>query len=67
MLAIFQELNSKGLYLSSQKEKENRCLVFTSSMNREIRKFNIAVVQQLQRNVQKALCTCKVVVLPIYM
>ena len=28
---IFLELNSKGLYLSSGKEKEGRCLVFTSS------------------------------------
>ena len=26
MLAIFQELTSKGLYLSSLKQKENRCL-----------------------------------------
>ena len=25
----FQELKSKGLFLSPQKEKENRCLVFT--------------------------------------
>ena len=28
---IFLELNSKGLYLSSGKETEGRCLVFTSS------------------------------------
>ena len=29
MLAIFQELNSKGLYLGSEKQNENHCLVFT--------------------------------------
>ena len=38
MLAISQKLNSKGLYLSSEKQKENRRLlvVFTSSIKREI-------------------------------
>ena len=51
---FFQELNSKGLYLSSRKEKENRCLVFSSSINREIRKFQVVFVQRLQRNVQKS-------------
>ena len=45
MLAIFQELNPKGLYLSSQKQKENRSLVFTSSIKREIRKFHVVVLQ----------------------
>ena len=45
MLAIFQELNSKGLNLSSQKQEENRCDVFTSSIKREIRKFHVVVVQ----------------------
>ena len=50
ILAIFQELNSKGLYLSSLKQKENRCLVFTSSKKREI---HVVVVQWWQRNVQK--------------
>ena len=42
MLAFFQELNSKGLYLSSQKKKKTSgCLVFTSSTEREIRKFHV--------------------------
>ena len=36
----------------------------TSSAKREIRHFHIVVVQRRQRNVQKAWCTCKVVVLP---
>ena len=34
-------LNCKGLYLSSQKDKENRCHVFLSSLKREIRNFHI--------------------------
>ena len=51
---FFQELNSKGLHLSSQKEKEDCCGVFTSSIKREIRKFHAAVVQWRQRNVQKS-------------
>ena len=45
MLAIFQELNSKGLYLNSEKQKENRCLVFTSSTKRDITKSHVIVVQ----------------------
>ena len=53
MLAIFLELNSKGLYLSSQKEKENRCLIFAFSIKREIRKFHVVVLQRQQSNVQK--------------
>ena len=36
----FQELNSKGLYLRSQKEKENSCHVFLSSIKREVRKIS---------------------------
>ena len=32
---IFLEFNSKLLYQSSGKEKESRCLVFTSSTKRE--------------------------------
>lgn len=34
-------LNSKELYLSSQKDRENRCHVFLSSLKREIRNFHI--------------------------
>ena len=50
---IFLDLNSKGLYQRSGKEKESRCLVFTSSTKREIRQFHIVVVQRRQRKVQK--------------
>ena len=42
---FFQDLNSKGLYLNSQKEKDNRFLVITSSVKREIRHFHAVVVQ----------------------
>ena len=48
------ELNSKGLYQSSEKEKESCCLVFPSSTKREIRHFHVVVVQRRQRNVQKS-------------
>ena len=51
---IFLELNSKRLYQSSGKEKESRCLVFTSSTKREIRHFHVVVVQWRRRNVQKS-------------
>ena len=46
-MAIFfiQELNSKGLYVSSPKKKENRFLGFTSFIKREIGKVLVAVVQ----------------------
>ena len=37
---FLQELISEGLYLSSQKEKGSSCLVITSSIKREIRKFH---------------------------
>ena len=36
-----EELNSKGLSLRLQKEKENLCLVFPSSIEREMRKFHV--------------------------
>ena len=55
MLAIFLELNSKGLYQSSGKEKESCCLVFLSLTKREIRHFHAVVVQWQQRNVQKSM------------
>ena len=62
---IFLELNSKGLYRRSRKEKESRCLVFTSCQ-REIRHFHVIVMQKRQRNVpKKTWCTCKFVVLLI--
>ena len=51
MLANFSGVESKRLYHSSRKEKESRCLVFTSSTKHEIRQFHIEVVQQQQRHV----------------
>ena len=47
------QLNSKELYQSSGKEKENRCLAFTSSAKRANRKYHVVVVQRRQRNVLK--------------
>ena len=49
---MFLELNSKGLYQSLGKEKESCCVVFSSSIKREIRNFHVVVVQRRQRNVQ---------------
>ena len=51
---MFLELNSKGLYQSSGKEKESCCLVFPSSTKREIRQFHVVVVQRRQRNARKS-------------
>ena len=51
---MFLELNSKGLYQSSGKEKESCCLVFPSSTKREIRHFHVVVVQRRLRNVPKS-------------
>ena len=51
---FFSELNSKGLYQSSGKEKESCCLVFPSSTKHEIRHFHVVVVQRRLRNVQKS-------------
>jgi len=59
------ELNSKGLYQSSGKEKEICCLVFPSSTKREFNHFHFVFAQRRQRNVQKEWCTWKVVVLLI--
>ena len=55
---IFLELNFKGLYQSSEKEKESRWLVFMSSTKHEIRQFHVVVVQRRQRNVQKKHDAC---------
>ena len=46
-------MNSKLLYLSSQREKEHLGPVFSSSIEREMRKFYVVVVQRRQSNVQK--------------
>ena len=40
--------NSSGLNLTSEKEKESRCLVFTSSIKRETGRFHVVVVQRGQ-------------------
>ena len=50
---MFLELNSKGLYQSSGKEKESCCLVLPSSTKLEMRHFHVVVVQRRLRNVQK--------------
>ena len=47
------QLNSKRLHWSSGKEKESRCLVFSSSIKREIRHFHVLVVQWRLRNKTK--------------
>ena len=49
---MFLELYSEGLYQSFGKEKESCCLVFWSSIKREIRNFHVVVVQRRQRNAQ---------------
>ena len=54
MLAFFLELHSKGQYKSSGKQKESCVLVFPSATKHEIRHFQVVVVQQQQRNVQKS-------------
>ena len=53
MLAIFFELNSKGLHQSLGKERESCCLLFPSSTKRENRQFHVVVMQRWQKNVQK--------------
>ena len=50
----FLELNSKGLYQSSGKEKESSRRMFPSSTKREIRHFHVVAVQRRLRNVQKS-------------
>ena len=45
IMAKFLGLNSKGVFRSSGKEEESRCLVFTSSTKRENRKIYMVVVQ----------------------
>ena len=66
------ELKSRRVRLIQEliqvwKEKENsgkfRPCLFTSCVKRKTKHFHVAVVQWRQRNVQKAWCTCKVVVL----
>ena len=51
---ISLELNSKGLYQSSGKEKQNCYFLFSSSTKREIRHLHAVVLQRRLRNVQKS-------------
>ena len=51
---------------NSGREKENRYLVFSSSTKREIRYFQVVVVQRRQRNVRTSVMHIKVVVLLIW-
>ena len=51
---FFLELNSKRVDPRSRKQKEIRCLVFTSSTKREVRYVHVVVIQWRQRNVQKS-------------
>ena len=65
MLAIFQELNSKGLYLSSEKQNENHCLVFTpvhKTWNSEVSRHSRAVTARKntkKRDVRAKLLFCQ--------
>ena len=58
----YLELNPKGRYQSSEKEKENLCVLFTYSLKwaREIRTFHVAIVQRRLRNVQKRVMHVKI-------
>ena len=42
---MFLELNAKGLHQSLEKEKQSCFLVFASSIEGEIRKFHVVVLQ----------------------
>ena len=57
MLAIFQELNSKGMYLSSLKQKENRCLCSRPPKNVKFTSVSCSDGKEMYKK------TCKVVVL----
>ena len=50
-------------YSSSEGEIKFRRCLFTFFIKHEIRHFHVMVVQKRQRNVQKSMCTCKVVFL----
>ena len=72
MLAKFSGVESERTVSKLRKRKRKRkfCVGFTYSTKqaRVIRKFHVAVVQRRLRNVQfkTAGCTCKVVVLLLY-
>ena len=56
MFANFLGLNPKGPYLSLEKEKDNFCVVLAYFVKRvrEVKKFQVAVVQRRVRNFKKA-------------
>ena len=58
---ISLELNSKGLYQSSGKEKESHCLVFTSPTNVKLGIFTSLSCNDGKEMYKKAWCTCEVV------
>ena len=53
------ETNSLELYSSSEGQTKFCCRLFTSSIKREIRHFQVVVVQRQQRNVQKSVLYVK--------
>ena len=53
MLRNSSGVDYKALYLSSEKGKENRCLLSTFSIKCETRKFHIIVVQRQKRMYKK--------------
>ena len=59
------DTNSLELYSSSQRETKFCRRLFTSSIKREIKHFQVVVEQWLRRNGRKVWCTCRIVVLPI--
>ena len=52
-------------YSSSESEKNFRRCLFTFCIKHEIKHFHVMVVQKRQSNVQKSVCTRKVVFLLI--
>ena len=62
---FFQELNSKELYPGSKRERKIRRHMFTSSIKRRIRKFDVVVEQSKKCTKKREWCTCRAVVLLI--
>ena len=62
---FFQELNSKGLYPGSKRERKIRRHMFTSSIKRRIRRFDVVVEQSKKCTKKREWCTCRAVVLLI--
>ena len=64
----FLQLNPKGLHLSLEEAKERICFTcFLSTSSRENRKFHVVVMLWRPKSYKKAWCTCKVVVLLVYL